>query len=127
MSAEKLLLKIETRTPGEVATDFEVFAQAMAHHINRRHAFGRFGVMRTARGMNVMVPRPPAQFRGINPALHLKRSCLRFTFHRDRPILDQRFWSARKFHGISSVRQPNCFAIATVNLRMKSEIRSQPL
>src|SRR5438105_11707555 len=123
MSAEKLLLKIETRTPREVAPNFQVLPQAMAHHINRGHAFGWFRIMCAARGVNVMVPRPPAQFRGINPALHLKRSCLRLAFHRDRPILDQRFWSARKFHGVSSVRQSNRFPITTINLRMKSEIR----
>src|SRR2546426_7973815 len=33
MTAEELFLKIETRTPGEIAADFQILAQAVAHHV----------------------------------------------------------------------------------------------
>src|SRR5437870_8135685 len=74
--AKELLLEIETGTPGEIAAHLEILAETLAHHIGREHAFGRFRVMRATCGVNVVIARPPAEFRGINPALDLERGGL---------------------------------------------------
>ena len=61
LAGKKLLLIIEARSPGEVATDLQVFAQAMPQHVRRVDAFGRLGVMRAAGCVNVVVAGPPAE------------------------------------------------------------------
>src|SRR6266403_1903397 len=72
LAAEKLLLKIKTWPPGQIAAHLQIFAQAMAHHVRRSDTFRRLGIMSTARGMDVMISRPPTQFGRIDPALHLE-------------------------------------------------------
>src|SRR5262245_21926023 len=76
LAAEKLLLKIEARSPGQVAADLKVFTHALAHHIGRRDAFSRFGVMGATGCVNVMIAGPPPQLRRIYPSLDLERSGL---------------------------------------------------
>src|SRR5207247_3820994 len=72
LSSEKLLLIVEARTPRQVAANLQILAEAMSHHVRRMNTFTRFGVMRAAGGVNVMVTGPPAELRGINPAFHFK-------------------------------------------------------
>src|SRR6266404_3362652 len=72
LAAEKLLLKIKAWSPSQIAAHFQIFAQAMAHHVRWRDPLRRLGIMSTARGMDVMISGPPAQFGRIDPALHLE-------------------------------------------------------
>src|SRR5438552_4507779 len=71
-AAEELLLIIEAWTPGEIRADLQVFAHAMADHVLGVDAFGRLDVMGATSGMDVMIARPPARFRWINPADELE-------------------------------------------------------
>src|SRR5438045_5211215 len=73
VAGEELLSIIETRSPGQIAADLQVFPQAMAHHVRSEDAFGWPGVMRATRGVDVVIAGPPAGLRGINPAFELER------------------------------------------------------
>src|SRR5919108_4631034 len=75
-SREKPFLRIETGTPGEGGADLQVLAERVANHIRGEHAFGRIHVVSAARGVNVMVTRPPAELCGIDPALDLEARVL---------------------------------------------------
>src|SRR5947208_3104029 len=81
VSTKELLLKIEAWTPGQIATDFQIFPQAMAHHVRRRNTFGRPGVMGATGGVDMMVARPPTEFGGVYPTFHVEGSGLRFPPH----------------------------------------------
>ena len=74
---EELLLVIEARAPREIAADFQILAEAMAHHVLREHAFGGIRVVRATGGVNVMIAGPPAELRGIDPALDLEGQFVR--------------------------------------------------
>ena len=71
LAGEELLLVIEAGSPGEIAADLQVFAQAVADHVLGVHALGRIGIVGTAGRVDVMVAGPPAELRGIDPALDL--------------------------------------------------------
>src|SRR5262245_4468831 len=73
---EKPLPRIESRTPGEGCPDLQVLTERVAHHVGGKHAFGRIHVVGAARGVNVMVARPPAELRGIDPTFDLKARSL---------------------------------------------------
>src|SRR5262245_12896654 len=70
---EELLLIVKTRTPRQVRPDLQIFTLAVPRHVRRVQTLRGRGVMRTSRGMNVMIPAPPAKLRRINPALHFER------------------------------------------------------
>ena len=57
LAGEKLLLIVETGSPGEIRADLQVFAEAVAHHVRGMHAFGRIAVVRASSGVDVMVTR----------------------------------------------------------------------
>src|SRR5262245_4215369 len=68
---EELPLKFETRAPREVASDIEAFTFHMKKHVFRENAFGRIGVMRTARGVNVVIAAVEAILHRVDPAFEL--------------------------------------------------------
>src|SRR5262245_52824384 len=76
LAAEKLLLIIEAWPPGEIRTDFQIFAQAMADHVDSVHAFGWLHVMRAACRVNVMIAGPPAELGRIDPAFDFESAGL---------------------------------------------------
>src|SRR3954467_8521158 len=71
-AAEKLFLVIEARAPCEIRAYFQIFAFAMADHVFGVNALRVASIMRAAGGVNMMIARPPAQFRSISPALNLE-------------------------------------------------------
>ena len=73
LSAKKLLLKIETWSPGQIAAHFQILALAMPVHVARQHAFGRRRVMRAPGRMDMMVTRPPAKLRRLWTGMFLAR------------------------------------------------------
>jgi hypothetical protein len=54
-------LKIETRSPGEIAANFQIFTLAMPVHVGGQDPFGWLGIMGAAGGMDMVVTRPPAE------------------------------------------------------------------
>ena len=77
LAAEKLLLVVPRRTPRQHRADVEVLAQNLPDHVLRMYAFGRILVVRTARSVDMVVARPPAVLRRIDPSLELKRKLAR--------------------------------------------------
>src|SRR6476659_1253594 len=57
-SGEELFLVIEARSPSEVCTDFEIFANDLSNHVARMNTLSRLRVMRTPCRMDMMVTRP---------------------------------------------------------------------
>ena len=74
LPGEELLLVIEARTPGQVAADLEILAEAVAHHVGRVHTLARLGVVGAAGGMDVMIAGPPAAQGRVDPAVDLRTS-----------------------------------------------------
>ena len=61
----------------------------MPHHVRRMNALGRLHVVRAAGRVNVMIARPPAELRRIDPALDLKaRRLIRTTILAAAPPVD---------------------------------------
>ncbi len=83
LPGEKLLLVVETRSPGQVAADLEVFTKAVAHHVRGVHPFAGVGVMRAPGGVNVVIAGPPAERRGVDPAGDVKGEFSRILGDRD--------------------------------------------
>src|SRR5260221_11689518 len=78
-------------------------------------------------GVDVMVARPPAKFRRIDPALNLKRGHLSFASNLQLAFLDNRFRPSREFDCVSSFRQFKTLAVRSIYLRMKRKIGGEPL
>src|SRR5579871_3501842 len=68
---EELSLKFEARSPGQIAADVQPLALDVQKHVVSENAFRRIRVMRTARGVNVMIAAVIAVIRRIEPALQL--------------------------------------------------------
>ena len=68
LAGEKSLLEIEARAPREAAADLEIFPHAVAEHVGRHHSLGGALVVGTAGGVDVVIPRPIAMARRIDPA-----------------------------------------------------------
>ena len=83
--------------------------------------------MRAARRMDVMIARPPAEERRINPALHLERRLARLRIHDQREQLRHGLRPAREGDGIAPCRQPEILAIAPIHLVLEEEVWLQPL
>src|SRR5579864_1234062 len=66
-AGKELLLEIKARAPGQVAADFQVLPLAMPVHVGWEHPFSWLAVMGAAGGVNMVVARPPAQPRWIDP------------------------------------------------------------
>ena len=126
-AAKELLLIIKARTPGEIGADLQVLPDAVAEHVGRMHAFGRLDVMSAAGGVNVMVARPPTELRRINPAFDLEAGALQLPGDDDRLLAGDRFRPARKLHRVAPLWQTHRFPISPIDLRMKREVRRQPL
>src|SRR5437588_4214347 len=127
MAAEKLLLIIETRTPGEVGADFQIFADAVADHVLGVNALGWLHIMRAASSVDMVIAGPPATFGRIDPTLQMKGQLLGFVGDLDRLGLRQIFRPAGIFDGISSFGQPDFLAIAAINLVLKTKVRREAL
>src|SRR2546423_2159191 len=69
-AAEELLLVVVAGTPGEHRADVQFFAEDLAHHVIRLDPLSWILVMRTARGMHVMVAGIPVILGRIDPAVH---------------------------------------------------------
>src|SRR5687768_9097777 len=98
----------------------------MPDHIGRMHAFGRVAVMGATCGVDMMIPRPPAGSRRADQPPALKRQFLRRVIDRHFARLGNRFGSARKLDPVRPVPEFHFLAIRAINLRMKSEVRSEP-
>ena len=135
---EEPFLRIESGTPGEGCPDLQVLTERMAHHVRGEHAFGRIHVVSAARGVNVMVARPPAELCGIDPTLDLKARALSRTtilaaraasrLH-DRELLRlrNRFRTAPELHLVRAGRKLHEFTISAVHLRVEREVGRQAL
>jgi hypothetical protein len=64
-------MRAKEKESKQVAADLEVLAEAVLHHVVRVHALARLGVVRAARGVDMMVAAPPAAERRIDPSLNL--------------------------------------------------------
>ena len=124
---EKLFLVIETGAPGEIAPDLQILAQTMAHHVRRVDAFGWFCVVRAPGRVNVVIPRPPAELRRVDPTLEFEGERLLFTGHLRRFRFRDIFRTARVFDGVFAGRQLFRLAVGAIHLRMKSKVRREPL
>src|SRR4051794_3958892 len=74
---EERLLEIPAGPPGEDASNLEVFAQDVAHHVLRVDAFGWTFVVGAAGGVDVVIAGIPAQLRRIDPPLEAEGQGLR--------------------------------------------------
>ena len=126
LAAEKLLLVIPGRTPRQHRADVEVLAQNLPDHVLRMYAFGRILVVRTAGSVDMVVARPPAVLRRIDPSLELKPKLARSV-----PLNGQflrppvEFRTAPIFDGVVAVRQSNLLAVSPVDLRLEREVRGE--
>ena len=127
LAGEKLLLIVETRSPGQVRADLEILAEAVSHHVRRVDALGGVGVMGAPGGVNVVVARPPAHQCRIDPALHLELLGRVGIGDGDRAALRYRLRAAVKADGVGTAWQFHMLAIGTINLRMKMKVRRKPL
>src|SRR3954462_234208 len=123
-AGEESLLVIEARAPGEIAADLQVLAEAVPHHVGGVHAFGRVGVMRATGGVDVMVARPPAAQRRVDPAFELDQDA-GFTIHADGLMTGAIFRAARRLDRVNGAGQVYLFAVRSINLRLKGEVGRQ--
>src|ERR1051326_195795 len=126
-AAKKLLLVIEAGAPREVRPNFQILTHAMAEHVRREHAFGRFDIMRATGGVNVMIPGPPAELRWVDPTLDFAFKLPRLRIHFEVFCLGNGFGSAGEFDGIIAIRQFQRFAVSAIDLGMKRKIGGEPL
>src|ERR1700730_648979 len=128
MSREKLLLVVVVGAPRQHRTDIHALATNLAHHVVWQYAFGWILVVPAARRMNMVVPRIPTVFRGIDPSLQLEFD-LRRALRTDRQILlpSQVFRAAGVGYGVLPLGKAQDFSVRAVNLRLKEEIGRQAL
>ena len=126
-AGEELFLIIETRPPSEVGADFEVFAEAVPHHVRRVDALGGIFVMGTPGGVDVVIARPPAHQRRVDPALHLKRLGDVRGANGEGAGLRDRLGASIIANGVGAARQFHVFAVGAVDLRVKMKVRRKPL
>ena len=94
--------------------------------------FGRLDVVRAARGVDVMVARPPAEPGRIDPPLDLEdrlldRSAGARLGHREPPSARVRLGAPPELHVVLPGRQGEQLTVVPVHLRMKGEIRGETL
>jgi hypothetical protein len=83
--------------------------------------------MRTTRRMDVMIARPPAELRWINPTFHFELKVPGLLIHLEVQRFHHRFGAAREFHGVIAVGQFQRFAVAAIDLRVKREVGCESL
>jgi hypothetical protein len=84
--------------------------------------------MRAARGMNMVIPGIPAGLHGIDPAVEAECQFARHTVRdREPPCVCYVFRAAGIGDRVRAWRQLNGFAIATIYLWLKIEVRREPL
>ena len=125
--AEELFLVIEARTPGQVRADLQILADAMAEHVHRVDAFGGIHVVRATSGVDVMIARPPAELRRIDPAFHLEVGFCERRRDGHRDDFGDGFGATRELDGVVSFRQANRFSVRAINLRVKGKVGREPL
>ena len=118
---------IETRPPSEVGADFEVFAEAVPHHVRRVDALGGVFVVGTTCGVDMVIARPPAHQRRIDPALYLERLGDVRIADGDGAGLRDRLGASIIANGVGAARQFHVFAVGAVDLRVKMKVRRKPL
>ena len=126
-TCKKLFLIVKTRPPSEVGADFEILAEAVSQHVRRVNPLGRVGVMGATGGVDMVIARPPAHQRRINPALDFE--CLDSVRigDGDGSVLRQRLGAAIKSDIVLTGWQSHMLAITTINLRMKVKVGRKPL
>src|SRR5260370_12628967 len=77
LTAEKLLLIVEARTPSQHGSDVQLLTLNLTDHVLRSDTFGGILVVRTAGSVHVMIAGIPAVLRRIDPSLHRERHLVR--------------------------------------------------
>ena len=100
---------------------------AVPHHVRGVTALGGVGVVSATGSVDMVVARPPAHERGVDPALNLDRLGFVLVIDCDRPGLYVRFRSAVEFHLIRSVGQFHGLSIRAIDLRVEVKVGCESL
>ena len=126
LALKKLFLVIPARAPRQNAADVKVLAQDVAHHCRRSDTFGGRFVMRAASRVNVVVAGIPIVVDELDPALQTKRFAVRFgDRYGDVSLENSIFRSPRISDLVLTGRQPDRFAVMTINLIVEEEVRGE--
>src|SRR6185436_12912340 len=117
MSLEILLLVIPARPPGKYASDIEVFAANVAHHVGRRHALSRRRIMGASGRVDMVIAGIPAGCCQIDPPFHPETfrvlfACWDLDVSLQNPILG----TTGVGHVVPTRWKQNLFAILAINL-----------
>ena len=125
---KEFFLGVPARPPAQNTAHLQIFAQNVPHHVGRPHPLGRAFVVGTAGGMHMVIAREPVPLGQVDPALKLK-PLMRIApgWHRKPTGLGQILGPACELHVVITGRKRDRFTVGSVNLRMKKEIRGQPL
>src|SRR5580692_6340470 len=128
LAAEKLLLIVVARSPGQYGSDVQLLTLNLTDHVLRSNAFGGILVMRTAGGVHVMVAGIPVVLRRIDPSQHRERHLVRARrAYCDLFRLSLILWTHRTDYCICTLRQEQCFAAGPIDLGLEKEVRCETL
>src|SRR5262245_45497827 len=128
LAAEELLLVVVARSPCEHGADIQFLALDLAHHVIWLHTFRGILVVRTTRGMYMMVPGIPAIFRRIDPPLHREGNFVwTIWLHVDLLCLRVIFRSHRGSNGVGTSRNEHGRTVFAIDLRLKKKVGRQAL
>ena len=122
---KELFLIVEARSPGEIGAHLEVLAEHMPNHIVGENPFRRAFIVGATCCVNMVIARPPAEPRGINPAPNLEGHFRGGWTHNHFADFRNRLWPTGKGDRVASVGQMFGLAVAAIDLGMKSKIRCQ--
>ena len=104
---EKPFLEIEARAPREAAADLQILPHAVAQHVGRHHPLGGALVMGAAGGVDVVIARPIAAPRRVNPAPDGIAQLGGPIPDDERLILRNALGPARAAHRVAARREPD--------------------
>ncbi len=127
VAGEELFLVVPARSPREHATDVEVFAENVPHHVFRLDALAGHVVVLAAGGVDVVVAGEPAVVGKLNPPLEPKRLFLVFVrADGDFAFLDAVFRTAGVGHLVFAGWQTHRLTAIAIDLVVKEHVGRQP-
>ena len=122
-----MLLVIEARSPSQVCSDLQIFAEAVTEHVWCVYAFGWVQVVGASGCMDMMIARPPSRKRRVDPSFKVKSFGLGFSSDGYLVFLPQVFGTAGHLEIVFAGRKHEIFPVIAIHLGMEMKVRGKPL